>query len=177
MTKSVLIVGTGLGGLATGLRLASRGYKVTFVEKGPQPGGRLNQIRKDGFTFDVGPSFFSMPYEFEELVNDCGIPMPFEFVELDPLYTVHFRGSSQKFSLYKDIDRLSKQFEGIETNFRQKFQAYLKGCESLYNDTVDIAIRQNFDGLGHYLYSLVRVNPKHVPVLFANFWQRACRHF
>lgn len=65
MNKSVIIVGTGLGGLSTGLRLASRGYKVTFVEKAKQPGGRLNQLKKDGFTFDVGPSFFSMPYEFE----------------------------------------------------------------------------------------------------------------
>lgn len=46
MNKSVIIVGTGLGGLSTGLRLASRGYKVTFVEKAKQPGGRLNQLKK-----------------------------------------------------------------------------------------------------------------------------------
>lgn len=46
-----------------------------------------------------------MPYEFEELVNDCGIPMPFEFVEIDPLYTVNFRGSDKRYYLYKDIDK------------------------------------------------------------------------
>jgi phytoene dehydrogenase-like protein len=57
MNKSVIIVGTGLGGLSTGLRLASRGYKVTFVEKAQQPGGRLNRLKKDGFTFDVDPVF------------------------------------------------------------------------------------------------------------------------
>src|SRR5574344_465219 len=131
MNKNVIIVGTGLGGLSTGLRLASRGYKVTFVEKAKQPGGSLNQLKKDGFTFDVGPSFFSMPYEFEELVKDCGINMPFEFVELD--------------SLYKDIDKLSQQFEGIETDFKTKFTAYLKKCEAIYNDTVNIAIKQNFN--------------------------------
>ena len=50
MSKSVLIVGTGLGGLSTGLRLATRGFHVTFVEKFSQPGGRLNQIKKEGFT-------------------------------------------------------------------------------------------------------------------------------
>lgn len=61
MSKNVLIVGTGLGGLSTGLRLASRGYKVTFVEKNKQPGGRLNQLKKDGFTFDVGPVFSVCP--------------------------------------------------------------------------------------------------------------------
>lgn len=57
MSKNILIVGTGLGGLSTGLRLASRGYKVTFVEKNNQAGGRLNQLKKDGFTFDVGQAF------------------------------------------------------------------------------------------------------------------------
>ena len=69
---------------------------MVFIEKNKQPGGRLNQLKKEGFTFDVGPSFFSMPYEFEELIEDCGLKMPFEFVELDPLYTVNFRGSDRK---------------------------------------------------------------------------------
>lgn len=172
MNKNVLIVGTGLGGLSTGLRLASRGYKVTFVEKTPTPGGRLNQLKKDGFTFDVGPSFFSMPYEFEELVQDCGIAMPFEFVELDPLYTVNFRGSNKVFSLYKDIDKLSQQFEGIEPDFKNKFNAYIKKCGELYNDTVDIAIKQNFDSFPAYAKALMQVNPIHLPVLIKSFWKQ-----
>ncbi len=177
MNKHVLIVGTGLGGLSTGLRLASLGCRVTFVEKNRQPGGRLNQLKKNGFTFDIGPSFFSMPYEFEELVNDCGIKMPFEFVELDPLYTVHFRGSDRKFYLYKDIDKLSGQFEGIESNFKEKFTAYLKKCEQLYNDTVDIVIKQNFNSIPAYFKALMQVNPKHLPVLFKSFWKQVNTYF
>jgi len=177
MSKSVLIVGTGLGGLSTGLRLASRGYKVCFVEKAPVPGGRLNQLKKDGFTFDVGPSFFSMPYEFEELVKDCGINMPFEFVELDPLYTVNFSGSDKKYSLYKDIDKLSQQFEGIEPNFKTKFSAYLTKCEAIYNDTVDIVIKQNFNSIPAYLISLSKVNPGHLPVLLKTFWAQTGNYF
>ena len=177
MSKKVLIVGTGLGGLSTGLRLAARGYEVAFVEKATQPGGRLNRLKKDGFTFDVGPSFFSMPYEFEELVKDCGIEMPFEFVELDPLYTVRFRGSDRKFSLYKDIDKMSAQFEGIEPDFKAKFTAYLKKCGELYNDTVGIVIKQNFDSIPDYLKSLMRVNPKHLPVLLKTFWQQTNSFF
>ncbi|HDR90335.1 MAG TPA: phytoene desaturase [Bacteroidetes bacterium] len=177
MNKHVIIVGTGLGGLSAGLRLASRGYRVTFVEKNRQPGGRLNQLKKDGFTFDIGPSFFSMPYEFVELVNDCGLKMPFEFVELDPLYTVHFRGSNKKFSLYKDIGKLSRQFEGIEPDFKKKFTAYLKKCEQLYNDTVDIVIKQNFNSIPAYFQALMQVNPKHVPVLFKSFWKQVSTYF
>lgn len=58
MAKSVLITGAGLGGLATALRLAKRGYTVEIIEKNSQAGGRLNQLKKDGFTFDTGPSGF-----------------------------------------------------------------------------------------------------------------------
>lgn len=177
MSKNILIVGTGLGGLSTGLRLASRGYKVTFVEKNKQAGGRLNQLRRDGFTFDVGPSFFSMPYEFEELVKDCGIRIPFEFVELDPLYIVNFRGSNKNFSLYKDIDKLSVQFEGIEPDFKNKFTAYLKKCEQLYIDTVDIAIKRNFNSIPGYLKALMLVNPIHLPVVIKSFWKQVNSYF
>jgi phytoene dehydrogenase-like protein len=60
--KKILIVGAGLGGLSTALRLAKSGYEVCIVEKNNQAGGRLNQLKKDGFTFDTGPSFFSMTY-------------------------------------------------------------------------------------------------------------------
>ena len=177
MSKQVLIVGTGLGGLSTGLRLAARGYNVTFVEKASQPGGRLNQLKKGGFTFDVGPSFFSMPYEFEELAKDCGIEVPFEFVELDPLYTVRFRGSDRKYSLYKDIDKLSAQFDRVEPDFKRKFLAYLKKCEELYNDTVDIAIKRNFDSIPSYIKALMQVNPKHLPILLKSFWQQVGAYF
>ena len=177
MNKHVLIVGTGLGGLSTGLRLASRGYKVSFVEKNAQAGGRLNQLKKDGFTFDLGPSFFSMPYEFDELVKDCGIEMPFQFVELDPLYTVNFIGSDKKYYLYKDIDKLSAQFEEVEPDFKNKFKAYLKKCEAIYTDTVGIAIKQNFDSIGGYLLALATVNPVHLPVLVKTFWQQTGGYF
>jgi len=177
MSKEVVIVGTGLGGLSTGLRLATKGYHVTFVEKAPNAGGRLNQIKKAGFTFDIGPSFFSMPYEFEALMADCKIEIPFEFVELDPLYTVCFRGSDRKFYLYKDIDKLSQQFEGIEPDFKGKFAAYLQKCEELYNDTVDVVIKQNFNSIPAYINALTKVNIKHIPVLFKSFWQQTSSYF
>lgn len=97
MAKSVLIVGAGLGGLATALRLAKKGYKVEIVEKNSQAGGRLNQLKKDGFTFDTGPSFFSMSYEFKQFAKDCNIELPFKYFSLDPLYTVSFRGNPKTY--------------------------------------------------------------------------------
>lgn len=177
MNKKVTIVGAGLGGLATALRLSTRGYKVQLLEKNNQAGGRLNQIKKDGFTFDTGPSFFSMSYEFEEFAKDCGIHLPFDYVELDPLYTVNFGDSPRSYSLYKDIKKLAAQFEDIEPDFEQKMERYLKKCSRLFHDTVDLVIKQNFDSLFDYIKALVSVNPVHIPVLFRQFNQQVNRYF
>lgn len=107
MGKKVLVVGAGLGGLTTALRLAVKGYDVEILEKNAKAGGRLNQIKKDGFTFDTGPSFFSMSYEFKQFADECGIDIPFKFVELDPLYTVNFSGNPKTYYLHKDLDKLA----------------------------------------------------------------------
>ena len=84
--KSAIIIGSGLGGLSTALRLSSLGYKVTVLEKYSTPGGRLNQLKKDGFTFDIGPSFMSMSFELRELFDSTDEKNPVILQELDPLY-------------------------------------------------------------------------------------------
>lgn len=99
------------------LRLAKKGFKVTIIEKNEQAGGRLGQLKKDGFTFDTGPSFFSMSYEFKQFADECKIALPFEYVELDPLYTVNFSKSGKTYHLYKDLHKLAEQFKDIEPDF------------------------------------------------------------
>lgn len=177
MNKSVLITGAGIGGLATALRLAKKGYKVTIVEKNHQAGGRLNQIKKDGFTFDTGPSFFSMSYEFEEFAKDCNIKLPFNYFELDPLYTVNFLDNPKTFYLYKDIEKLSEQFSDVEPGFKMKFEKYLKNSGQLFDDTVDIVIKNNFDSVLQYVKTLMNVNPVHLPILFKSFWKEVKKNF
>jgi phytoene desaturase len=177
MAKKVLIIGAGLGGLATGLRLAKKGYQVEILEKNGQAGGRLNQIKKDGFTFDTGPSFFSMSYEFTEFAKECNISLPFNFVELDPLYTVNFSDNPKTFFLHKDIKKLAEQFKDYEPDFEQKMEKYLKKSGRLFHDTVDLVIKNNFDSYFSYIITLMRVNPIHIPVLFRSFWQQVKRHF
>lgn len=172
-----LIVGAGLGGLSTALRLAKRGFDVEIVEKNSQAGGRLNKIQKDGFVFDTGPSFFSMSYEFEEFAKDCGINLPFEYFELDPLYTVNFRGNPQTFFLYKDVEKLAEQFAKYEPDFETKMKKYLQKCSNLFHDTVDLVIKRNFTNILHYFLTLLRVNPVHLPVLLRSFWQQVNKYF
>ncbi len=175
--QKVLIAGTGIGGLATALRLVKRGYEVEMVEKNGTAGGRLNQLRKDGFTFDTGPSFFSMSYVFKSFAEDCNIEMPFRFMELDPLYAVNFRGCKKTYFLYKDIERLAEQFRDAEPGFAEKMEKYLRKSGNLFHDTFDLIIRNNFDSVIEYFLTLIRVNPVHLPVLFRSFYKQVKLYF
>ena len=177
MNKRVLIAGAGIGGLATALRLAKKGYEVEVVEKNAQAGGRVNRIRKDGFTFDTGPSFFTMSYEFEEFARDCGIRLPFRYHAVDPLYTVNFRNHPRTYLLYRDTERLAAQFCDVEPDFAAKMERYLEKSREIFDSTIDVVVRQNFDSLRDYFSKLMKVNPALLPVLFSNFWRHVSRYF
>lgn len=177
MTQKALIVGTGLAGLATAVRLNKAGYDATLVERYHQPGGRLNQLKKEGYTFDYGPTFFSMSYEFNELLNDCGIEPLFEFQELNPLYNVYFRGKQNHYKLFREPEKLANEFNDIEPNFEQKFKDYIEDSGELFHDTIDKIVKRNFNSFFSYMWSLMRVPPKHLPKLARSFWAQVDKYF
>lgn len=177
MRKKVLIIGSGLGSLATALRLSKLGFDIDIVEKFHQAGGRLNLLEKDGFSFDMGPSFFSMSYEFKELFDSCNIPMPFEIEELNPVYSVNFPNRKKPFLIYKDIDKLAAEFEGIETNFAEKLNKYIGSAKKMFHDTEDIVIRRNFKNRLDYLLQLTKVPLSHSPKMFRSMWTELERTF
>jgi phytoene desaturase len=175
--KKVLIIGTGLGGLATALRLAKQGYEVEMVEKYKQAGGRLNQLKKDAFCFDMAPSFFSMTYIFDSFFRDCRIQKPFVSEPLDPLYSVHFSAGNKEYIIYKDIEKLAGQFKDIEADFERKLQGYLRSSAAFFHDTENRVIKKNYDSVMQYLLTLSSVPIRHFPKLWRNFWQETGRYF
>ena len=177
MKRKALIIGTGLAGLSTALRLSTDGYEVEMVEKYHRPGGRLNLLEKNGFKFDMAPTFFSMSYEFKELANYCKIEMPFEFVELDPLYSVHFEGDQRSYLIHKNLKKLAKEFESIEPGLEQKLERFLKSAGEIFHDTENIVIKQNFDSVLAYLLQLTRVPIKHAPKMFYSMWREMEKNF
>ena len=70
MTKTIAIIGSGFSALAASCYLAQQGNKVTIYEKNDTIGGRARQFKKDGFTFDMGPSWYWMPDVFERFFHD-----------------------------------------------------------------------------------------------------------
>ena len=177
MKPKAVIIGAGLGGLTTALRLSQKGYAVEILEKYKQPGGRMNQLKKDGFTFDLAPTFFSMSYVFHEFAKECNIHFPCEFVELDPLYSVHFRGDQKKYQIYKDISRLAGQFKALEPDFERKMNLYLENAGVLFHDVENRIIQKNFNSLTDFLLKVTGVPVKHIPRLFRNMWKELGRYF
>ncbi|MFH1283320.1 MAG: phytoene desaturase family protein [bacterium] len=70
--KKVIVIGAGLGGLSAAISLATKGYAVTVFEKNDKVGGKLNVLKKEGFSFDLGPSIFTLPHYFRRLWSRAG---------------------------------------------------------------------------------------------------------
>ena len=106
--KTAVVIGAGIGGIATAARLARNGFQVTVVEKNEIPGGRCYQIVRDGHRFDVGPTLFLMPEVFAETYSALGERMEdhLDLRRIDPTYTVRF---SDGLSLQLTADLLKMQ--------------------------------------------------------------------
>jgi phytoene desaturase len=116
--KHIIIVGAGPGGLASGMLLASRGFKVTIFEKDSEVGGRNNAIKLGDFKFDVGPTFLMMKFILDELFQEVGKKSDdyMKFKKLEPMYRLIF----DDFEMYPTSDRakmkeeIAKHFKGNE---------------------------------------------------------------
>jgi phytoene dehydrogenase-like protein len=73
--KKIIVVGAGLGGMAAAIRLAHAGHQVEIWEKNKEPGGKVKELKKDGFRWDMGPSLLTMPHVLRNLFQDVEVPM------------------------------------------------------------------------------------------------------
>ena len=131
MTKKVIVVGSGFGGLASALRLKAKGYDVTLIEKHPDLGGRARVFKKGNFIYDGGPTVITAPYLFEELFSLFNKKIS-DYVEIVPLNLWYrfvfddgktFDYSGNEKSMEKEIKKFSnKDFKGYNelVNFTEK---------------------------------------------------------
>ena len=111
---TAIVIGAGIGGIATAARLAKNGYSVTVLEKNETPGGRANQIVRDGHRFDIGPTLFLMPEVWEETFASLGENMEdhLDLRRIDPTYKVHFDDGLQ-LELTSNICKMQEQLEKV----------------------------------------------------------------
>jgi len=125
--KKAIIIGSGFGGLAAAGLLAHDDFDVTVIEKNEQPGGRASVLKKDGFTFDMGPSWYLMPDVFEKFFAEFG-KKPEDYMDLkrlDPSYRVFF-SEDDYLDISADINRNLDLFEKIEPGAKEKMKQYLE---------------------------------------------------
>jgi len=125
--KHIVVIGAGFAGMSAACILAKEGFKVTILEKNDQPGGRARVWEKDGFTFDMGPSWYWMPDVFENFFALFGkSPRDlYELKRLDPAYRVYF-GKDDELNVPAKMPTLEALFENIEPGSSKGLQTFLK---------------------------------------------------
>ena len=138
MKRSVVIIGAGFSGLSAAAFMAKGGWDVTVIEKNSTAGGRARQLKEQGFTFDMGPSWYWMPDVFERFFQDFNKKTTdyYELIKLNPAYRVYF-GVDDFISICDNLEEIKTTFENIEKGSAQKLQAFIDQAKSNY----DIAIK------------------------------------
>ncbi len=149
--QTALIIGAGIGGIASAARLAKNGYDVTVLEKESTPGGRANQIIRDGHRFDIGPTLFLMPEIWDETFASLGETMSdhLDLKRIDPTYKVHF-DDGLRLELTSDIGKMQTQLEKVEKTAFTGFLNYIAEGGKHYKMSVEKFVGRNFYNIFEY---------------------------
>src|SRR5690606_15720974 len=138
MNKTISIIGPGFSALAAASYLAKDGCQVTIFEKNKSIGGRARQLKKDGFTFDIGPTWYWMPDVFERFFADFG-KKPSDYYRLEklnPAYSVYF-GVNDFITIEDTLDKICEVFELEEPGSSVKLKKFIANAQ----DNYDVAIK------------------------------------
>jgi len=136
--KEISIIGGGVAGLTAAASLARDGYSVNLFDKNQMPGGRASLMKVDGYTFDMGPSWYWMPQVFEDFFQSMGssVAEEYELVRLDPAYKVFF-GPDNAVEIPADWKGLKALFESMETGASVQLEKYMKEAAYKYEVGMD----------------------------------------
>ncbi|MBO0952456.1 phytoene desaturase family protein [Fibrella forsythiae] len=134
MPPRVLVIGAGFSGLSVATSLAQKGYDVTIVEKNDMAGGRARVFQANGFTFDMGPSWYWMPDVFETYFSRFGKKPGdyYDLVRLDPSYKVVF-SPTEAVDLPANLDELTALFDSIEPGSGAQLTEFLRQAAYKYD--------------------------------------------
>ena len=150
--KKVIIIGAGIGGLATANLLAQDGYDVTVYEKDATAGGRAGRRKVKGFTFDTGPSWYLMPGVFEHYYELLGedINQALTLERLTPAYKVFFE-NTDALTVTGSLKEDTKTFEKIEAGAGRALERYVAQSNEIYELSVKHFLYSNFERVSDFL--------------------------
>ena len=151
-----VVIGSGFGGLAAAVRLGARGWRVTVLERGEQPGGRATVHRQDGFTFDAGPTVITAPFLFEELWQLCGRRLADDvtLVPVTPFYRIRCHDGAQ-FDYTGDPAAMRAEIARFAPADAAGYDRFMAQSEAIYRVGFEQLGDVPFDRIG----DMVRVLP------------------
>lgn len=128
-----IVIGAGFGGLAAGIRLGAKGYRVMMLDRLDAPGGRATARMQNGYRFDLGPTIVTVPQVFHALWDLAGRRMEddIELVRLDPFYTIHFP-DGETFTATGDTERMKAEVARLSPADLPGYVRFLKDSETRY---------------------------------------------
>lgn len=134
MAKQVIIIGAGIGGLSLAAMLGKKGYAVTVLEKNDGTGGRARIWQQDGFTFDMGPSWYMMPDVFEHFFSILGEKESdyYTLERLGPSYRIFLKSDGSTHDFYSEPAKIQALFESLEVGAGKKLERFLADTAEQY---------------------------------------------
>ena len=137
--KHAVVIGSGFGGLSAAGYLAREGYTVTVIEKNGWVGGRARVLERDGFRFDMGPSWYWMPGEHDKWFRDMGAERSeyYEMRRVDPSYKVFYGDTEPEerenvVTIPAELEKAKEVFEWYEAGAGARLEQYLEDCRKKY---------------------------------------------
>ena len=177
--SSIIVIGSGFSGISAATSLAQKGYDVTILEKNNIPGGRARQFSEEGFTFDMGPSWYWMPDVFDNYFESFGRKTSdfYELKRLDPSYTVVFE-ENNFMDLPASYEELANLFESLESGSRKMLDAFLQQAAYKYEVGINNLVYKPSLSITEFvsarlLYDILRMDVfksfyKHIRSFFKN---------
>jgi len=149
--EKIIIIGSGFAGLSAACFMAKAGCNVTVLEKHNMPGGRARQLKSNGFTFDMGPSWYWMPEVFENFFNAFGKKVSdyYKLHRLDPSYRVY--GKDDSMDIPADYEALQNLFESIETGSSKQLDKFLEEAAYKYKVGINKLVHKPGQSLSEFI--------------------------
>lgn len=168
-TKNAIVIGAGIAGLASAIRLQLMGYAVTVYEKNNYPGGKLSHFETNGYQFDAGPSLFTRPQLIEELFALANEPMEAYFsYERVPVACHYFYQDGTLIKAYADREKFAEEIHTKTGEAKEHIQAYLQYSANAYENIAGIFLKYTLHRFSTLLNAPIAKALRHLklPYLF-----------
>ena len=175
--KKIAVIGSGFAGLTSAIELASLGYKVTVLEKNSTPGGRARKFESNGFTFDMGPSWYWMPDVFDKFFARHGKKVEdyYNLLKLDPGFSVVY-GKDNTIDVPASFEELVALFENIEKGSGSRLKKFLKRAAVKYKIGMDSLVYKPSHSIFEFINLKVLIGVLYLDV-FSNFRSYVKKYF